>query len=265
MKCAAIVLAGSRGAPDALCIANGVANKALIPVGGKPMLERVIEALLGCDRIGEILISMDRAELALALPQIAAWSAAGRVRLIPAAGTPGESVLAAIHAAGTAWPLLVTTADHPLLREEMISHLLDHAPEDGDATSAVVEESVIHAAYPETVRTYLRFRDVAFSGANLFLLQSPNAKGVVSFWRQMETNRKRPLRLIMTLGFGTLVRFVTGRLDLTHALDALGRRCGARLAVVRLPYAEAAIDVDKPADLALVSRILTRNCHPDGA
>ncbi len=256
MKCTAIVLAGSRGAPDALCVANGVAHKALIPIGGQPMLVRVVETLAHSERISEILISIERPELVLALPPIASLTASGRVRLVPAAGTPSESVLAAMHAADNAWPLLVTTADHPLLRIEMIDYLLDHAPLDADAVAAVVEQAVIQAAYPETARTYMRFRDVAFSGANLFLLRNPDAKGVVAFWRHVEANRKHPLRLMAALGFATILRFVTGRLDLAHALGTLGRRCGARLGVVRMPYAQAAIDVDKPADLALVTRIL---------
>lgn len=254
MKCTAIVLAGSRGAPDALCIANGVAHKALIPVGGQPMLVRVVETLARSERINEILVSIEQPELAP--PSMVALMASGRVRLIEAADTPGESVLAGILAADNTWPILVTTADHPLLRIEMIEYLFDHAPPDTDAVAAVVEQAVIQTAYPETARTYMRFRDVAFSGANLFLLRNPAAKGVVAFWRHVEVNRKRPLRLMAALGLATILRFVTGRLDLAHALGTLGKRCGARLGVVRLPYAQAAIDVDKPSDLALVTRIL---------
>ena len=40
------------------------------------------------------------------------------------------------------------------------------------------------------------------------------------------------------------------------ALAALGRRTGTRLAAVEMPFAEAAIDVDKPADLALAEAVL---------
>ncbi len=256
--CTAVVLAGSRNEPDALCIANGVVHKALIPVGGQPMLVRVVETLLRSGRISEILVSIAQPELALSLAPIAALARDGRVKLIKSASTPGESVLAAIDAADNAWPLLVTTADHPLLRTEMIEYLLDHAPHDADAAAAVVDEGVIHAAYPDAVRTYMRFRDVAFSGANLFLLRTPNAASVVAFWRHVEANRKRPLRLMAALGLVTILRFIAGRLDSVHALHGLGKRCGATLSVVRLPFAEAAIDVDKPADLALVTRILGR-------
>ncbi len=256
MKCTAIILAGSRGGPDALCIAHQVGHKALIPIVGQPMLVRVVEVLLRCDQVGDILIAIERPETVLELPALAPHIGAGRVRLIAAAASPGETVLAAILAAQNAWPLLVTTADHPLLRSEMIDYLFAHAPPHADAVAAVVEEAVIQAAYPETARTYMRFRDSAFSGANLFLLKGPEAKGVVAFWRHVEANRKRPLRLMMSLGIGTIFRLVTGRLDLARALEQLGGQCGARLGVVRLPYAEGAIDVDKPDDLALVTRII---------
>ncbi|MFZ5835935.1 MAG: NTP transferase domain-containing protein [Pseudomonadota bacterium] len=255
MKCTALILAGSRGAPDDLCTANGVAHKALIEIGGQAMLARVVEALLACDLIGGILISVAQPEPVLALAAVAAHVETGRVRLVTAAATPGESVLAVLNRADHAWPLLVTTADHPLLRAGMITHFLAHAP-DADAVAAVVEQAIIMAAYPQTVRTYLRFSDAAVSGANLFLLRNAKARGVVAFWRHVEDNRKQPMRLMRMLGLGVILRFVTGRLDLRHALQKLGRRCGAELGVVRLPFAQAAIDVDKQADLELAERIL---------
>lgn len=255
-KCTALVLAGSRGAPDALTIAAGVSHKALIPAGGQPMLARVVQTLLDCEHIGDILISIERPELALDLPLIAAQAASGRVRVIASAATPSQSVLAIIQDTDNIWPLLVTTGDHPLLSGEMIAYLLEHAAPAADAAAAIVEEAVIRAAYPQSLRTYMRFRGSAFSGANLFLLCNSNARGVVSFWRHIEANRKNPIRLMAALGVMSLLRFALGRLDLDQALQRLGRKCGARIGVVRLPYAQAAIDVDKPEDLALVTGIL---------
>ncbi len=255
-KCTAIVLAGSRGVADELCAANDAAHKALILVAGRAMLARVVETLSVCGQVEEVLISIEQPELALALAPVAALAAQGRVRVIKAGLSPSESVLAAIKSAQNAWPILVTTADHPLLSAGMIGYFLDHAPAGADAIAAVVEETVIQAAYPETSRTYLRFRDGAFSGANLFLLRGPQAAPVVAFWRHVEANRKRPIRLLAALGLATILRFAAGRLDLAQALDRLGRKCGAKLGVVRLPFAQAAIDVDKPSDLALVTEIL---------
>lgn len=255
-KYTALVLAGSRGASDGLSETSGVAHKALIEIGGRSMLERVVETLLRCGRIGDILVSITIPETMPVLPGLSPEMASGRVRLIPASHTPSQSVMSAIQSLENGWPVLVTTADHPLLSDEMINYLLDHAPGEMTAVAGIVEQAVIEAAYPQTSRTYLRFRDIAFSGANLFLLRNPEALGVVRFWRLVEDNRKHPLRLIAALGIGIVLRFVSGRLYLGQALQRLGRKCGARIGVVRLPYAEAAIDVDKVSDLVLVREIL---------
>ncbi|MFC7554929.1 hypothetical protein ACFQU7_25935 [Pseudoroseomonas wenyumeiae] len=55
-----------------------------------------------------------------------------------------------------------------------------------------------------------------------------------------------------------LLRFALGLLSLPQALAALGARTGARLAAVEMRFAEAAVDVDKPADLELAEAVLAR-------
>lgn len=256
MKCTAILLAGSRNGEDLLCRAANLPHKALIPVAGQPMLVRVLEALLACEAVGEILVCLADEEAALSLASIAAWAGQGKIRLLPAAPSPSLSVLQAMQYSGNATPILVTTADHPLLQPEFIDYFLSRADADADAAAAVVTQEIIETAYPETRRTYLRFRGLAISGANLFLLRTPAAAGVVAFWRHVEANRKSPLRLLSVLGVGAVLRFLTGQLALEQALERLGRKCGAKLSAVMLPFAEAAIDVDKPDDLELVSRII---------
>ena len=57
-------------------------------------------------------------------------------------------------------------------------------------------------------------------------------------------------------GEPVLLRHALGLLSLPGALAALERKTGARLAAVEMPFADAAVDVDKPADLALVEAVL---------
>jgi hypothetical protein len=52
------------------------------------------------------------------------------------------------------------------------------------------------------------------------------------------------------------VEFLAGRLDLDDACERISRGAGAAIRAVRLEEAAAAIDVDKPADLALAEKIL---------
>jgi hypothetical protein len=63
---------------------------------------------------------------------------------------------------------------------------------------------------------------------------------------------------VRAFGWRPLVAYLLGRLTLEEALARASKVIGARLAAVVLPQPEAAIDVDKPADLALAESILAR-------
>ncbi|MCQ8278610.1 nucleotidyltransferase family protein [Acetobacteraceae bacterium KSS8] len=247
----AIVLAGSRGGrPDPMAVAAGLSHKALLAVGGEPMLSRVIRAVRGCPGIDRIVVCADGAENLLA-------NCPGTEGVLGRPQSPSPSLSVAAMLAEFGAPLLITTADHALLTPEMLAHLLHHAPAGADVAAGVATEAVVMAAFPDTRRTWLRFRDGRVSGCNLFLLRTPHADGVLRFWRRVEESRKRPVRIARLIGLRALFLYATGLGTLPAMLRVLGRRVGAKLAVVTLPFADAAIDVDKPGDLALVRRIVT--------
>jgi GTP:adenosylcobinamide-phosphate guanylyltransferase len=252
----ALVLAASRP-QDPVARHAGQSHKALVRVGGVPMLMRVLRALRASRSIGGIAVCLEAgAPVASAEPELQALLADGAVTLIDAASTPSRSVLEAL---GTLpLPLLITTADHPLLRAAMIDHFCAAVPADADAAVAVVRASLLQDSYPNAIRTYYRFAGEGYSGCNLFLLQSPDALRVVELWTRLERHRKQPWRLIAEVGPIALLRFLLGRLDLEGAMHHLSTRVGAKVRAVEMPFAEAAIDVDKPADLELAERILAR-------
>lgn len=248
----ALVLAGRRGGTDPMAAAAGLSHKALVPVGGVPMLLRVVAALRACPSVGRIVVAIEAPGEALGSLPAAALEG---VLLRPAAASPSLSVAAILAEFGT--PLLVTTADHALLTPGMVAHFLAAAPAGADAAAALARAEVVRTAYPGTRRTWLRFRDGAFSGCNLFLLSGPRAAAVVGYWRRIEQDRKRPLAMVALLGPIALLRYALGALPLDAALAALGRRAGgAQLAAVDMPFADAAVDVDKPEDLALAEAVL---------
>jgi hypothetical protein len=140
----------------------------------------------------------------------------------------------------------------------MIDRFCAAVPVDADAAVAVVRASLLQRSYPNAIRTYYRFAGEGYSGCNLFLLQSPDALRVVELWTRLERHRKQPWRLIAEVGPIALLRFLLGRLDLEGAMHHLSTRVGAKVRAVEMPFAEAAIDVDKPADLELAEAILAR-------
>jgi GTP:adenosylcobinamide-phosphate guanylyltransferase len=250
----ALVLAGTRAGGDPLASSEGVSHKALIAIAGRAMIEHVVQALDAVPEIGRIVIAIERPEALDALPGLRAPACRCPISVVDAAEGPSASVASVLAREGV--PLLVTTADHPLLRPEWIRSFLDATPADADATLALASRGRVTAAVPGTRRTWLRFVEGEYSGCNLFLLRRPAATGVVELWRQLEADRKRPLRLMSRLGIGFALRYVFGWLRLDQALARLGRASGARVAVVELADGRAAIDVDKPDDLDLVRRLM---------
>lgn len=243
----ALVLAGTRPGGDPLAQYAGVSHKALIQVGGEPMLLRVLRALAASAAVARIVVAIDRADVLAGLP-----NPGKQVVLLPAASGPSASVAAALESEGT--PLLVTTADHALLQSAWVDEFVAAAVANptADALVAVARSEAVLAAAPGTVRTWLRFSDGAYSGCNLFLLRTPASLGVVRLWQELEAERKRPLTLVRRLGLSYVLRYRLGRLALPQALARLGSLAGARLAPVVLADGRAAIDVDKPSDLDLV-------------
>lgn len=246
----ALVLAGSRGADDPVARQVGVTHKALAPVAGVPMLSRVLSVLRESQSVARIVLCMDRASVP--------HDIGPDIELIEPGATPSASVALALERLVNPCPLLVTTADHALLTPAMVEHLCARAPTDADATVGLATATTIRNAYPETQRTYYRLAGEGYSGCNLFLLQRPQARRLADFWSEMERHRKRPWRMVAAVGPLTLLRFLTGTLSLEAALRQLSQLAGATVRAVDMPFAEAAIDVDKPADLALAERILAQ-------
>jgi CTP:molybdopterin cytidylyltransferase MocA len=251
----ALILAGSRGPDDPMAKAAGVSHKALLPVAGVPMLLRVVEALRATAGIERIYVCIEDARVIFQVPALEALHRARLLEAVPAADSPAASVAAALGRIDLARPLLVTTGDHPLLTPAILQRFLDSAPTDCDLAVALAPSDVVAAAYPGAIRTFYRLGRRRFSGCNLFLVRSPNVARVADFWRRMEIHRKRPLRLIWQIGPLALVRVVLGMMNAEQAFAYLSRKAGATIRHVELPVADAAVDVDKPADLELVERI----------
>jgi GTP:adenosylcobinamide-phosphate guanylyltransferase len=255
----ALVLAGSRSPDDPVANAAGVAHKCLAPVAGVPMLVRVVETLAACPGVDRIAVALEDPALLDELPALRPLIEAGRCTLLATAATPSLSVQRALDDLVDPLPLLVTTGDHPLLTPEIVAHFCAAARRTGaDLAAGLTPASAIEEAYPNAQRTYLRFRDERYSGANLFTVLKPEGRRAVAFWRRVEQERKRPWRLVRAFGWRPLVAYLLGRLTLDDAMARASRVIGARIAAVVMPYPEAAIDVDKPADLALVETILAR-------
>ena len=245
----ALILAGQRaGVVDPLLVDVGVDWKALLPILGKPMTAYVLAALDASDGLSKPywVSGLDKDLIDRGLNQS------------PSEDGPASSVVVAAEA-GLPYPFLVTTCDHPLLTPDMVNHFVQKSIASGaDFTLGLATKDVIGPAYPHVKRTYLKFKDQHVSGCNLFYVA--NAKGLeaIKFWRAAQHDRKKPVKLARRLGIGMLLKYITGGLTLNIAFEHASKSLNINAKPIILPFAEAAIDVDKPSDLELVTEILTK-------
>jgi HAD superfamily phosphoserine phosphatase-like hydrolase len=258
-KWSAIVLAGQRPGIDPLASFFSLECKACVPLLGKPMASWVIETLLAAPQIGNIVILAQDRQM-VAAPGLAELIDGDRVTFAESIGGISQSIAHVVGKARADWPVLVTTADHPLLSVEMVSAFVDGAGQ-CDLAVAAVERRTVLQRYPKSKRTWLKFRGGAYSGANLFALRSPATLKALELWAQAEHDRKKAFKLFWHFGPLLALRAVTRTISFPSALHRAGQKLGLNASLVLLPQAEAAIDVDKISDHEQAELILSeRHC-----
>ena len=126
---------------------------------------------------------------------------------------------------------------------------------------ALAPHDLVQRTYPRTRRTVLKFSDGRFCGCNLFAFLTPRGREMVKIWKKVEDDRKKPIRVIGLVGWGAVARYALGMLSLRRACARFRGRRESPPASSRMPFAEAAIDVDSVADLDLVRAIVARGAE----
>ena len=242
---AAVVLAGGRLSRD-LAVATGAQHRALIPINGRPLLERVLDALRGAD--------IDRVAVvgARALEPLVGEAA----RLVPETGDLVDNLFAGLRALDTASPTLVCTADVPFLRAAHVIEFTRRARATRAALAyPIVSRARCEAVFPGARRTYARLREGVFTGGNLVLVEPRALTGQEARIRALYAARKSPLRLASLLGLPLLWGFLTRTVTLLQLEWKFSQLLGAPTRAVMVAHAELAFDVDKPADLHLAEQL----------
>ena len=250
MKHHAVLLAGSRHGRDAFAAQFGTDMKALIAIHGEPMVRRPVRALLGSECVeGVSVLSQAPERIVESIP-----SAPG-LHFAASEGTIAETMLRLCDDPATQWPMLVTTADHALLDPATVDEFCRGAGGAGIAVG-VVERRTLLKRFPRAERTWLKFRGGAYTGANLFHLQSPSVRPAIELWRSVEQDRKKAMRIVSLLGPITLLTVALRWARLDAVLAQLSRKLGFEVRAIQLSNPLAGVDVDKPADHELVEAIL---------
>lgn len=251
------MLAGSRAAHDPVAEAAGVPCKALTPIGNTPMVFRVLETLKTAQTISRRILCGPGSSIIDQEPRLRSCIDSQEIEWIAPQSTPSTSAAFAMQSISHETPILITTADHALLTPEMVDYFCSKAQaSQSDVIAGLVPYDIVQEAFPQSKRTVMKFNDQGYCGCNLFAFLTPQGRTMATFWQQIEQERKKPLRLIGTLGWMTVLRFLTGNLSLAQGLDGISKKLNLKVHAVSLPFPQAAVDVDTVADWKLVESIV---------
>lgn len=250
----AIILAGQRRGGDPLAAHFSVPYKALVPLAGEAMLTHVLRAVHACADIGDVIVLGQQPDMLAG-----AVAAGGGAQMRQSGAGISASLKALADTKEVPWPWIVTTADHPLLTAEMLHAFLAQA--DGDLSVGMVEKAAMLAQFPGSQRTWLRFADGHWSGANLFAFRSDNVRAAFDLWAAAEQDRKVAWKLFLHFGPWLAVRAITRTIGLRRAFEKAGRRLRLSARLIAMPDPVAAIDIDKLADHALAEAIFASRKH----
>lgn len=226
-------------------------NEALIEIGGKPMIQYVIDGLRQCPDIHRIVVVAPAGEIE---PHVQGVD----LEFVPSTG----NIIDNIRVAGRVLPqgeqVLIATCDIPLINGEVISGFLNicRTRPGAELYYPVIEKAVGEAKYPVVRRTYVQLREGVFTGGNLFLVEPRIIEETAEKVRRFLDYRKNPLKMATLVGWTFLFKLVLKMLSLKEAEDKVSRLWGIKGAVVVCPYPEVGIDVDKPSDLQLARAVL---------
>ena len=255
-KFAAVVLAGERPGGSAFSRELGLAAGVLVEVAGKPALARVIDALETSEMVEGGLLCGPVEEIFQGNEEFRQILSGSSFRWTAPESGPSASALAALEQLDR-FPVLLTAGDHALLSPDLVDYFCREAVKmDVDVVVGLAPYAIVHAAFPESKRTVLKFSDGRYCGTNLFAILNREGKAGPIAWQEVEAQRKRPWRMVRRLGAGMLLRYLFGRLSLDKALEALSCAMGCRVGYVRIEVARAAVDVDSVADRDLAEKIL---------
>lgn len=221
----------------------GTSYRIMARLGDKRILDRLVGALKASGRIDRIVL--------------VAPAAAVQGQILPEGlevTEPGQSL------PDTAWAgakqlqdgdkLLFVTDDIPFLTGEAVAHFLSRCEEEPkmQLQYPLIPEAVCEQAYPGASRTYVHFREGAFTGGNLTLCDRkiiPQGQAVA---HKIFSLRKQPLKMARWVGPGFILRFIFRLVDLPEANRRASGMTEFRCRAISVSYAEIGMDLDKAED-----------------
>lgn len=241
-----LILAGGTVGPDnPLYPYTQGKPKALIDMGGRTMLERVISAVQASSFVEDVLVVGLDAEAVVGL------HFARPVEFFPDQGGMVPNMLA-----GTDWfsrnrpgteALLGCSADIPTITSEVVDEFIEACrPWDKAVYYNFVTRDRLEARFPNSRRTYSRYGDIEAAGGDMVVARLDVAQKNRALIESLTAARKQPWRVASVVGLRMLLKFLFHRITIADIEAIAGRALGEPVKIILDGPPELAMDADKP-------------------
>jgi GTP:adenosylcobinamide-phosphate guanylyltransferase len=224
-------------------------SKALLAVAGKPMVQWVLDALGAASMVeGVIVIGLSADE---------GVSCTKPLSFIPNQGEMLSNILTGLKevqkVAPAASHALIVSSDIPALTPESVDWVANTALQtDHDAYYNVIERQVMEKRFPGSKRTYTRLKGAEVCGGDMNVARTNLATGKDELWQRIIDSRKNAFKQASLLGFDLLFLLLIRQVTIEQAEKKVSQRIGLKGKVLRCPYAEVGMDIDKPHQLEIL-------------
>lgn len=246
MNVDAVVLAGGDGA----VVDPSVRFKGLLPIAGRPMVEWVTDALIAAETVAGVAVVVPSAE------DLGSWVDKPD-KLVVSDREFMDNVLAGVASFRSDRPVLIATGDLPMLTPGAIDDFVNASLDSGaEITYPLIPREDMEREFPGSERTFFKLRTGVFTGGNLGLAGPELTARNREMGQRLFDLRKSAFSMVRILGVAFAVKFLLGRLHPREVEAKLGELVGGSGAAIITHHASIGMDVDKPADVALVERLL---------
>jgi GTP:adenosylcobinamide-phosphate guanylyltransferase len=226
-------------------------SKALIDVAGKPMVQWVLDALSDAKSVGQVVI--------VGLDESAGLSCKKKVSYLPNQGGMLDNIRSSARKIAELNPkaeyVLIVSADIPTITSEMVDWVSAQVkPGQDEAVYNVIARAVMEKRFPDSRRTFTKFKDIEICGGDLNAVSLPLVLSHGGPWKKITDARKSPLKQAGLIGFDTLILFLLRAMTLEQAIARASKNLKLRGRAVLCPYAELGMDVDKTHHLETVRK-----------
>jgi molybdopterin-guanine dinucleotide biosynthesis protein A len=235
-KIDAIVTAGGRITGE-FAEKGGVKIKALLNIGDRPVISRVLETLRSVHEIGRIIV--------IGPEEIRDSQASDLAdEIIPEGENGDANLMLGLEACINSSRVLFAASDLPFLTPQSIGRFIAQCDGEGDFFYPVLTKKEFIEAYPESKILYARLRDGLYTGGCVFMINPSALLANREMIERVFNSRKSLVKLAGILGWSFVIKMLTRTLSIDDCVKRGSELIGCKCRVVADSPPELAYDLD---------------------